>query len=94
MQLRRCNNSTSEYVCKTDKEIDDFMNGKYLLLLNNQIRFDSLLYGRESIIKESIITWNKVSIQKQEGLIFEVQRSELELQDLLFDFDEITMLQD
>ena len=70
------------------------MNGKYLLLLSNQIRFNPLLYGRESIIKESTLTWNKVSIQKQEGLIFEVQRSELELQDLLFDLDELTMLQD
>ena len=40
--LRRCE---GEAYCKTDEEIDDFLRGNFLLLLNNGIRFDSTKYG-------------------------------------------------
>ena len=42
VQFMRCSNSTeSEQICKSDEEITNFMKGKYILLLTNQIRFDS-----------------------------------------------------
>ena len=53
-----------EEFCKTEEEIDDFMRGKYLLLLNNQIRFDSHDYNEDSIKMESRIRW----MQETQGL--------------------------
>ena len=41
--FNRCHpdNSPEGVVCKSDKEIDDFIRGKYLVVFNNEIRFDS-----------------------------------------------------
>ena len=41
--LNRCHpdNSPEGVVCKSDQEIDDFIRGKYLVIFNNEIRFDS-----------------------------------------------------
>ena len=50
-----------ETFCKTEEEIDDFMRGKYLLLLNNQIRFDAQEYNEDSIKMESRIRWITLS---------------------------------
>ena len=94
-QLKRCVNSTdSEVVCKSDEEITEFMKGKYLLLMSNQIRFEPKVFGEESIITESTVAWYRPSVQKQEGIIFEIVRTKLELQDLFVNLDEITELED
>ena len=56
--LEKC---TGEMHCKSEEEIDEFMRGKYLLLLNNQIRFDSKEYHEDSIKLESRIRWITIS---------------------------------
>ena len=80
--------------CKTDEQITQFLKGKYLLLLHNQIRFDPELYGIESIIRESRIKWISISTQMQQEFPFVVTMSELQLQDLALDLDSITELED
>ena len=70
------------------------MKGKYLLLMSNQIRFNPKVFGEESIIAESTVSWYRLSVQKQEGIVFEIVRTKLELQDLFVDLDEITELED
>ena len=37
--------------CKTEEEINDFIKGKYLTLLSNEIRFDSAQFADAAIIK-------------------------------------------
>ena len=64
-QLKRCVNSTdSDVVCKPDEEITEFMKGKYMLLLSNQIRFNPRVFGEESIVAESSVGWYRLSVQK------------------------------
>ena len=61
VELQKCT-ADQEVQCKSDAEIQNFFNqGGNLLLLNNQIRFDSYQYGADSIIKESKITWLPIS---------------------------------
>lgn len=45
--LERCHGKP---YCKSDAEIDDFLKGKYLMLLKNRIRFDSAQYSKDAIV--------------------------------------------
>ena len=47
--------------CRSDEEIQQFFRYKFLLLLKNQIRFDSEKIGSESITLESRADWNRVT---------------------------------
>ena len=72
ISLKRC---SGQAYCKTDEEIDQFLKGKYLLLLNNQIRFDQTFYGAESIKMESRIRWISISHKNQLQFPFEASFS-------------------
>ena len=58
----------------------------------NEIRFESTLYGEESIIKESRMDWMRLSASNQLEFPQRLSMSKLSLQDLLIDLDEITEL--
>ena len=75
-----------------DKAITEYFKGSWIYLLHNQIRFDSQKFGHDSIIKESAMMFIPVSTQSQLQRKLEVQRTELKLQDLVVDLDEITEL--
>ena len=54
----KCNNDTIiEGVCKSDIEIQNFLKRKFIVTLNNQIRFDTAVYDDNRIVKEAILTW-------------------------------------
>ena len=89
--LNRCQGK--DY-CKTDEEINEFVRGKFLIVYANEIRFESQLYGKESIIKESHMDWVRISTYIKFELPYEVSKSELSLQDELIDLDEITEMLD
>ena len=64
-----------------------------MFLLSNQIRFDFEKYGKDSIIKESTLKLS-VLANWQNRKIFEISQTELALQDLAINMDEVTELQD
>ena len=47
--------------CKSKEEIDDFIKGKYMVVMSNTVRFDSLLLAQNAIVRESVLTWYPVS---------------------------------
>ena len=47
--------------CKTEKEIDDFIRGKYITVLSNTVRFDSILLASNAVVRESVLTWYPIS---------------------------------
>ena len=54
----KCNNDTIiEGVCKSDIEIQNFLKRKFIVTLNNQIRFDTAVYDDGRLVKEAILTW-------------------------------------
>ena len=89
--LNRC--SGHDY-CKSQEEINEYLENKYLLLLINQIRFDSERYGEESIVPESRVDWIRVSTKIQFEQPYSVKKTRLQLQDLHIDLDQLTELED
>ena len=47
--------------CKSKEDIDEFIRGKYLVVMQNSVRFDSVLLAKNAIVKESILTWFPIS---------------------------------
>lgn len=87
VQFVKCHDRTD---CKSDKEIKSFLRDSYLFMLSNQVRFDNSEFGKKAIIAESVTTWMIMNTQIQQTIPWKLQTTELELQDLIVDFDEIT----
>ena len=85
-----CNRET-EANCKEEEEIWDYFSRVQLTILKNQISFDQSKYGEEAIIKESRLDviflgeWHTRSI-------YEINKTELSLQDLAINMDQLTEL--
>lgn len=75
---------TGHDYCKKETEIREWLRGKFIVVLHNQIIFDTQEYGEDAMVKQSMITYNSVSSQVREILPFKVQKTAVELQD--FDF--------
>lgn len=58
IQLHRC--SDKEY-CMDDGAITEYFKRSALLLLHNQIRFDASIFGRDSITRQSDVSWVPIS---------------------------------
>ena len=56
--FNRCHDRSD---CKSKEDIDNFIRGKYLVVLSNTVRFDSILLADNAVIKESVLTWYPVS---------------------------------
>lgn len=95
ISFNRCHkdNSPPGTVCKSEKEINEFIRGKYLVLLTNQIRFDSELPGLDAIIKESILTWYPVSFQQQLRYPHKISMTKLFSQDQPINMDDLTEME-
>ena len=60
----------------------------------NQIRFDSLKYGLESVTQESHMKWLGINTQQQTTIPFEIRTTKLLLQDEVINLDDFTELED
>ena len=50
VQLVRCNSEMHPDVeCKSDEEITKFFQNKFIILITNEVRFDSSEYGMDAI---------------------------------------------
>ena len=67
--------------CKTEEEIREFLSGKYIVLLYNQIRFDAERQWEEAAIREARIQYIPVSSQTRQLIPFKMSMSNLYLQD-------------
>ena len=72
--LNRCHGR--DY-CRSREEIDEYLTGKYLLMLTNQIRFDSSKYSEESIVQESRVDWIRVTPRMAYEQPYSVQKTRL-----------------
>ena len=70
------------------------MRKNYLVVLSNRIRFDSKNLGYNAIVKESNIEWFRLSVKTQMDYPKLLTLTNLELQDLIVDFDAWTVLED
>lgn len=92
VQLERCQGEDKN--CSDAETINDFYKNNMIGFLSNRIRFDPTLFGEEAVIQESEFFWEPISTQVQQEMVFEVQRTELQLQDLPINLDDLTELTD
>lgn len=81
-------------VCADDETIKNYFAGSYIDLMSNRIRFDYRMFGEESLIKESTLVWTAVQTQIQTEMPFKITRTEVQLQDMAVNFDDLTELLD
>lgn len=62
--------------------------------MHNSIRFDPRFYGSESIVRESRIVWFPINTEMRESIPIQIQKTEVNLQDLDIDLDQFTEFQD
>ena len=91
MTLKKCHKRDD---CKSEEEVAEFMKDKFMLLLSNQIRFDSSQYYEDSVIRESRLLWLNTSNKSQLEQTFYVKKTKINLQDLAIDLDHYTELVD
>ena len=81
--------------CESDEAITEWLRRKYIVLLYNEIRFDSEEYFYQSRVHESRILYIPISSQIKQIIPLKVQRTHLELQDhqhvMLGEFTQIQM---
>ena len=67
--------------CESKEDIREWLRGKFILLLYNQIRFESGQYFYDAAVKESRLQYIPVSSQVRQIIPHKVQKTQLELQD-------------
>ena len=80
--------------CADDYTITNYFRSLLIGVYANRIRFDAQKFGAEAIVQESEFMWNAISTQIQQEAVYKVSRTELQLQDLHIDLDEVTELVD
>ena len=58
--------------CKDTEEIKAFIRNKYLVLLYNQIRFDSNSYENEAMVPESRLKWIPINSRLPLSVPYEI----------------------
>ena len=65
--------------CESEEEIRNWLKKKYIVIVYNQIRFDSEKYFENSRVPEARIAYVPISSQVREEIAFKIHRTNLEL---------------
>ena len=74
VQLRKCHGRPD---CKNESEILQFFREKYIIILQNSIRFDARYFGQEAIIPESRFKWLRVNTQSKLTYPYKIRTTRL-----------------
>ena len=75
----------SERTCKSEEAYVEWMKGKYILTLQNEVKFQSHVFDtKDRLISESSTQWYNLSSVLRLDYVNMVQRSELELSDVVY----------
>lgn len=64
------------------------------MLLYNEVRFESELFGDEAIVPETRVIWTPINSHNPTKVSFKLLTTQLELQDEFVNMDELTELED
>lgn len=79
--------------CESKEDILKWISGKYVLLLYNQVRFNTEVYFQDAVVPVSVLKYIPISSQIRQIVPLEVQTTNLELQDYdSVNLDSITRL--
>lgn len=87
--FEKCNNATSPVVCKSEREIETWMEYKYIGVAINQKKVIQHKFENERIDKFSSLEWFPLSIKNRVDNVFEVTRTSVEFNDNYFNVGSI-----
>ena len=82
--LEKCDNKTSTITCKSNAEIDAFLEFKYILLLQNERKFIQYQFGEGSINKVATLKWYGVNANSRSDFVLRFQRTIIGREDSIF----------
>ena len=65
--------------CHSEEEIALWIRRKFIMVVNNQERFDDFAYGKERIVKESILTWIPMNSQVRTYVGYKLKLTEVQV---------------
>jgi len=74
IELVKCRDSV---LCNTDDQINSFFRKKYLLLLQNQMRFETTSFGKNSVHPESILKWIPINTKEVVTIPYKISTTDL-----------------
>ena len=77
--------------CEDDQAIHEYFKNSWVAFLHNKRRFDVSKYGAKSIIQGKELIYQPISTQVQLQILFAIERTEVNLQDLPVNMDEVTL---
>ena len=91
INVYKCNPSVRD-TCKSEEEIDDFIRGKYIIILENNYKFKQENYSREDrVMKRSEMHFIPLDPGRSEELIKKVEVYDVTFQDRLLQLGELTL---
>ena len=85
--FKRCSNETNTVVCKSEQEIDEWLYGKYIIWIINDIKFLKHKFGEGAILKESQLQWQILTPRIPTEFIVTVDRTLMKLNDNILGID-------
>ena len=79
-----CNNSTSSVTCKSESEIREWFNFKYIVTIVNQRKFIHHKFAQERIQKISELQWHALNYNTRADYTYRILRTDHELNDHYF----------
>ena len=70
--------------CHSEEEILKYLRRKFIVILQNEVRFNTMEYSDEKIVPQSRLVWHPVSSQIRQDFAQTVYTTELQLQDTQF----------
>ena len=78
--------------CESEENIREWLKRKYIVIIYNQIRFDSEEYFMDSVVPEARMAYIPISSQTKDIIAHKIQLTSLELQDYdVIMLDEVTL---
>ena len=63
--------------CHNETEIKQWIRRKFIMVVQNQERFDDFAYGDDRIVKESILTWIPMNSQVRNYVGYKVKLTDV-----------------
>ena len=79
--FEKCNNATSAVTCKSEAEIEEFLQFKYLIAIWNQKQFIQDAFGHERVLKNSKTNWFPFTPLTRSDYVMHVQRTHMHFSD-------------
>ena len=76
--------------CKSEEEITEWLKRKFIIVVNNQRRFNQHEYGVNKVTSESLFTWFPIKSTDRQEKVNVINSEELLLQDKTYQFSDLT----